>query len=89
MKLPKQYRSRSRSLSPSKDRFGRSYAPRKTDWEKERREEEEREKRKRDDEEKRLEEEKLRRRYGIRNVVPFCGHVMLPHFCIPLESKKN
>ena len=63
MKLPKQYRSRSRSLSPSKDRFGRSYAPRKTDWEKERREEEEREKRRRDDEEKRLEEEKLRRRY--------------------------
>lgn len=87
MKLPKQYRSRSRSLSPSKDRFGRSYAPRKTDWEKERREEEEREKRKRDDEEKRLEEEKLRRRYGT--VMPFCGHVMLPHFCNSLESKKN
>ena len=62
MKLPKQYRSRSGSRSPSKDRFGRSYVPRKTDWDKERKEEEEREKRKRDEEEKRLEEEKLRRR---------------------------
>ena len=86
MKLPKQYRSPSRSRSPSRDRFGRSYVPRKTDWEKERREEEEREKRKRDDEEKRLEEEKLRRRYV--HLPPFCYHVILPHLMVS-ESKKN
>jgi len=63
MKLPKQYRSRSRSRSPVKDRFGRSYAPRKNDWDKDSKEEDEREKRRRDDEDRRLvEEEKMRRK---------------------------
>jgi len=70
MKLPKQYRNRSISPpSPVKDRFGRSYAPRKNDWDKDSKEDDERDKRRKDDEDKRLEEEKLRRKYVLLRVV--------------------